>query len=233
MKRYLELIKKDIICLSRYHFLSMVAGLSFFFALLIGLTDFFPPMIYIYFSVFVLPVISFSVNLIIQDQQDENKSEVSIRESTISKIISATLIQLIPIIIYLIVLIFVLNYEFNIILFTLVYLLGALMHIVIGLTLSIIAKTPFALSLSYGVYLIVFSIIPIFYSVGMIPNDFHYLLIISPAYLSGVLFEEIIHPSNNFTLWFPLISVTLQFIYMFIMYRFVISPFIKDYMKLV
>jgi hypothetical protein len=232
MNQMLGLIKRDLLRLAKFHYITILTGLAFFFALLIGLTNLFPPMIYIYFSVFVMPVISFSVNLIVEEQDVTYKNTASPLIRTISKISSATIIQFIPMIIYLIVLLFVLNYQFSIILFILVYLLASAMHIFIGLSLSIIAKTPFAISLSYGVYLIVFSIIPIFYSVGMIPDNFLYLMIISPAYLSGVLFEEIIHPSNQFGFFFPLISVLLQIIYMAVLYRFVIKPFIKHYIKL-
>jgi len=232
MREFYRLVKRDLISLAKYHYITIVAGLAFFFALLIGLTNLFPPMIYIYFSVFVIPVITFSVNLIVDEQEKNREKSLSPLIYTLSKISSAVIIQLIPIIIYLMVLLFVLNYEFSVILFILVYLMASAMHILIGLSLSIIARTPFAISLSYGVYLIVFSIIPIFYSVGMIPDNFLYLMIISPAYLSGVLFEEIIHPSSQFGFLFPFITVLLHIIYIVVLYRFVIKPFIKDYIKL-
>jgi hypothetical protein len=232
MKEFSILVRRDLIRLAKYHYITIITGLAFFFALMIGLTNLFPPMIYIYFSVFVIPVISFSINLIVEEQDTFKENTAWPLLRTLSKICSATIIQLIPIIIYLIVLLFVLNYQFNVVLFILVYLLASAMHIFIGLSLSIIAKTPFVVSLSYGVYLIVFSIIPIFYSVGMMPDNFIYLMIISPAYLSGVLFEEIIHPTNQFGFFFPFISVVLQIIYMAVLYRFVIKPFIKHYIKL-
>lgn len=233
MKKYLSLVLRDLIVLAKYHYISIVAGLSFFFALLIGLTDFFPPMIYIYFSVFIFPVLSFSVNLLVQDHMKERRQGISIHACTLSKIFSATIIQLIPILIFLIVLLGVRSYRFNVLLFILVYLLGSLMHIIIGLSLSIIAKTPFAISLSYGVYLIVFSIIPIFYSVGLIPVNLEYMLIISPAYLSGVLFEGIIHLTPNLGFWLPFISVVLQIVYIYVLYRFVVKPFIQAYINAV
>ena len=178
MKKFLELLKIDFIYYAKYHFISIITVVSLLFGLTIGLTNFLPPMIYIYISVFVIPVLTFSVSLFIEQQQRSNRIEIKKSPPgiyTLGKIVSATLLQFIPMITYLIVLIFVLNYQFNVFSFILVYLLGSAMHIMIGLSLSIIAKTSFALSMSYIVYLIIFSIIPIFYSVDMIPSNINYI----------------------------------------------------------
>lgn len=232
MKKLTDIIKNDLYIYYKYHIIHIITAVSIIFAFTIGLTNFLPPMIYIYMAVFIVPVLTFSISLFIGENHKSNKlHQCPPGIYSLGKILSAVVLQLIPLISFLIVLIGVLSYEFNVFLFLLVYLLGSALHIVIGLSLSIIAKSQFSLSMAYLVYLIVFSVIPIFYSVDMIPNDIKYILIISPAYLSGVLFEAIVHPSQHFEHWFAYLSVFLQLAYLLFLYYFVIKPFSDQYLK--
>lgn len=237
MKNILLTIKNDFAEYKKYHFITILTIISFLFSLLMGVTNLFPPIIYIYISIFILPVITFSVTLFIESQQRTVLPQIVDSQShpsvfAVGKILSATLLQLIPLIFYIIVMVFVLDYSFNIPIFALIYLLASITHIVIGLTLSIIAKSQYALSISYLVYLIVFTIIPIYYSLGIIQSKLNYLLIISPAFLSGILFESLINNSPMMPDWVNYLAVVLQFIYIGILFIFVIKPFIFDYLKL-
>jgi len=112
----------------------------------------------------------------------------------------------------------------------LVYIMGVIVHIIIGLSLSIIAKTSAILSLSYIGYIVIFSLLPILYSNGIIPSSFQYYLIISPAFLSGVLIDYIVSDALNPQLWLIITSVVLQVVYTCLFVRFVISPFFKQYL---
>jgi hypothetical protein len=108
--------------------------------------------------------------------------------------------------------------------------MGVIVHIIIGLSLSIIAKTSRILSLSYLGYIVVFSLLPILYSNGIIPQAFQYYLIISPAYLSGVLVDYIISDALNPEVWLIILSIVLQIVYAVVLIRFVVMPFFKQYL---
>ncbi|MDA3932535.1 MAG: hypothetical protein PF513_07345 [Tenericutes bacterium] len=236
MKKIIDTVKNDFVNYRDYHFLEIMFILTLFFGLLMGLTSLMPPIIYIYLSVFVLPVITFSVSLFIEAQQktvlpnvlDDNHHPSLY---AIGKILSATLIQIIPMIFYLMVMIFVLGLSFNILFFMIVYMLSTVIHIIIGLSLSIIAKTAYTLSLSYLVYLIVFSVIPILYSFDFFSADLSYILIISPAFLSGVLFESLVNQYSMMDPWFNYISLGLILTYIVVLFMYVIKPFIVHYLK--
>lgn len=234
MKQLISSIKFDFKYYYHYHFISIITIISIIFALLIGLTNILHPMIYIYLSVFVVPVLSFSVTLIIEEQQ---KKPVDSSKScpptmyTISKIGSAVILQLIPMTIYLIVLLAVKNYQFNVFYFILVYLTASTIHIMIGFSLSIISKTQLSLSFSYVVYLIVLTFVPIIYSLDKAPTHVNYFLIISPAYLSSVLFEAVLYPSPLIKIWFISLAVILLIGFIVLLFHFVIKPFSCEYLK--
>ncbi|MFW5794297.1 MAG: hypothetical protein ACOCV1_02330, partial [Bacillota bacterium] len=218
MSNLFETVKNDLINYYKYRFLSIIIIISFVFSMFMGLTDLFPPIIYIYISVFILPVITFSVSLLMEAQQKRVLPKLIDKDSkaiifALGKVLSATIIQLIPFLFYTIVLISVLNYNFNVLLFFLIYLLATIMHILVGLALSIIAKSTYSLSLSYFVYLLLFSMMPIFYSYKFIKSDLSYILIISPAYLSGVLFESVVHGYLVASSWLVVLAVLLQLLY--------------------
>jgi hypothetical protein len=101
------------------------------------------------------------------------------------------MLSLIPLLIYLIVLFFVLNVRINYLLFTLTYLLGSFTHILIGFFIAHRTKTIFQLSLTYTIYIILFSLIPFLYLYNFMPEILNYFLIFSPAYLNSILLLNI------------------------------------------
>jgi len=235
MKQLWSMIKNDFKNYRKYHFLSIILLISVLFGFLMAYGRLFPPIIYIYISVFILPVISYSVTLVIAAQQGDlyvSDSDISPHYFAFGKMLSALIVQLIPLLIYIIVFLLALNYSFNLLAFILIYILSSMMHIMIGLSLSMIAKSSFSLSMSYLVYIIVFSIIPIFYSLGFLESKLiNYILIISPAYLSGVIFESIIHQFHAVETWFVYVAVILQLVYIGLLYMFVVKPFIDSYLR--
>jgi len=60
-----------------------------------------------------------------------------------------------------------------------------------------------------------------------------YFLIISPAFLSGVLFENIVFGYLFSDLLLVILAVSLQFVYLFLLIYFVVRPFFKKYLTLV
>jgi len=125
---------------------------------------------------------------------------------------------------------FILNIDFNVFLFLLVYLLAVIMHVTIGTVLAIISKSNSIMSASYIAYIVIFSLIPIFYTQGLIPVAFQYVMVISPAYLSGILFQEIYFGYAYSPEWLIVLAIVLQFIYIFGLTYFIIRPYFKSYL---
>ncbi|MGD9909281.1 MAG: hypothetical protein AB7U79_01600 [Candidatus Izemoplasmatales bacterium] len=221
--------------MKEYKILHIHVAISFLLAALMAFYRNISMANYIYISIFVLPVILFAMLLFIEreDQTVIPKEEGDIDKNQIvfSKIVSSLTLQLIPLFFYIIVITFAYHLHFSYLLFILAFLLGSLLHILIGLTLSIISKTSGVLSFSYLTYIILFSSIPIFYSAGLIPLQFQYALLVSPAYLSGILIDDVLISSVGSSLGIAIISAVLQVIYVLLLSYFIIRPFAKNYLE--
>ena len=192
------------------------------------------PLLFIYITVFILPVIIFATSVYIEYEERTllplAVCDCSSFEIILAKVTSALILLLIPFILYTLVMLFVLHMSYSVILFLLVYLLSAVVHMVIGVVLAITSKSTSIMSIGYIAYIVVFSVTPIFYSSGLIPQFFQYVLIISPAYLSGVLFQEIIFDYAFSSVWLITISILLPIVYIVVLSRFVIRPYFKSYL---
>jgi hypothetical protein len=71
---------------------------------------------------------------------------------------------------------------------------------------------------------------PIFYQEGLIPEFFQYVLIVSPAYLSGVLFQEVVYGYVFSPNWLLVLAVVLQLAYIGLLSYFVVMPYFKSYL---
>lgn len=240
LKDFLVLVWDDIKRLYTYNIILFVGVLSFLFTMFILFLPIFDSTNYLYISIFVLPVIIFSISMFIE--REENTllplitSSVSGLKIVMVKVFAAVVIELIPFIGFVLAMIigrdsnFSNDVNINYFSLLLVYIMGVIVHIIIGLSLSIIAKTSAILSLSYITYIIVFSLLPILYSNGIIPQSFQYYLIVSPAFLSGVLIDYIVSDALNPEIWLIVTSVVLQIVYTVVLIRFVINPFFKQYL---
>jgi hypothetical protein len=198
---------------------------------------FFPqinPLLLVYITVFILPVIILSISIYIESEEQTlfplAICDCSTLEIILAKVLSALMILLIPMILYIIIMYTVLHMNFSIILFILIYLLSAIIHIIIGIVLAIISKSSQIMSISYVGYIVIFSVMPIFYQQGLIPDFFQYILIVSPAYLSGIVFEQIIVGYIHVADWLLVIAILLQLIYIGVFTMFVIRPYFKSYL---
>jgi ABC-type Na+ efflux pump permease subunit len=242
MKHFFRLVWEDLKRFYSYRILHFILVLTFLFGMSMiffpafGLTNF------LYVATFILPVIIFSISLFIEREEKSVSRLVSSSTGTLkiifAKIFAALGLELIPFIGFVIGSL-VLGHSFSndigidyVALFF-AYVLGVLVHIIVGLSLSIIAKSSRILSLSYITYIIVFSIAPILYSNGIIPEGFQYFLIISPAFLSGVLLDTIISDALNPEIWLLWLSVGLQIVYAGVLVTFVIRPFFKQFVLLI
>jgi len=236
LNKFLSIIKSDFHYYYKFGILQTVVILSALFA---GIMAFFPSidvLLFIYVSVFVLPVIIYSVSFFLESEERSlvpiALCDCPVMVPILAKLVSALLMLLIPLLLDILVMTLVLNTHFNIFLFILIYLLAATMHVVVGTVLAIISKSTSIMSVSYIAYIVVFSLIPIFNSHNLIPDSLQYVMVISPAYLSGVLFQEIYYGYAYAAPWLLILAVALQFIYVIVLTYFVIRPYFNSYLML-
>lgn len=234
MESFIRILKNDFNNFIKYKILQIILVLSFLFASIMAFFPRIDPLIFVYITVFIIPVVTFSISIFIENEE-RTLFPLALGKSSsftiiITKLLSSLILLMIPFILYTIVMIFILNMSYNILLFVSVYLLSAIMHITIGIVLAISSKTTSIMSISYVAYIVIFSVMPIFYSEGLIPEFFQYVLIVSPAYLSGVLFQEVIFGYAFSPIWLISLSVILQFVYIFLLLFFVARPYFKSYL---
>ncbi len=231
-KTFFNLVWSDLKRLWSYRIILFIMVLTFLFSIAIVLFPLIDPTNFIYVSIFILPVVVFSISLFIDREEGTLLPFIFSPLKSVflvfSKVISALAVMTIPIVCF-IVAMAVAQYEINFLLLFLAYLLGALLHILIGISLSIISKTSSILSLSYIAYIIIFSLTAILYSNGIIPLRFQYYLIISPAFLSGVLIDNIVAGLAFSEVWLLILAVGLQVLYGVLLSLFIILPYFKQY----
>ncbi len=227
-------LKADLRRFYHYRIFPIVTVIAFAMAVAVG---FFPGLNSanaLYLSVFILPVIvfSFSLNLEIQAGKDRNTLAPAPKPFTLlgAKVLAATIVQLLPLAFIMLAMILVREVRINYLLLTIAYILGVGGHIIIGLSLSIINRSYRLLPLSYIVYILVFCALPIFFSNGLVPIRLQYYLIFSPAYLAGILLDNIIAGTMYSPLWLIILSVILQIGYPILLACFVVQPFFKRYL---
>ncbi len=234
MTNFLSILKNDFKNYIKYNILHIVIAISVIFAGTMAFVTNINAMIFIYITVFILPIIIFSISIYIEKEEHTllplTIAKCTSLEIIISKVTSAMLLLMIPFILYSLVMVFVLNMSINVFLFFLIYILGSLMHIIIGSVLALISKSTQIMSISYIGYIVLFALIPFFYANNLIPTVFQYILVISPAYLSGILFQEIYYGYAFTSTFLIVLAVILQLIYIGLLTYFVIRPYFKSYL---
>ncbi|MFA7560914.1 MAG: hypothetical protein WCY80_02280 [Candidatus Izemoplasmatales bacterium] len=212
MKKLLNLIWKDFLFFIEYRLFYMILLLSLLFGFIIGFFPIVNPLFFIFLSLYIIPVITYSIKHYIDKEEYALSETKKTTENIIVKTVSSFMLNIIPLIIYIIVLVFVLHVRINYFLFILVYFLGSIIHILIGFIIAERAKTIISLSLTYTVYILFFSLIPFLFLYNFMPEIFNYILIFSPAYLNSVLLFniQIGYIFSDVTL--IVISLVLQFL---------------------
>lgn len=233
MKSFFKYLYNDLKYLYEYRIVLFVTILTFVFAMAMAIFPDLDKSNLIYFNIFILPVIIFSISMFIGREEQTllpiNTNELKPIVIVFIKIIAAAIIELLPITAFTIVMRFT-GFETNYFLLFLVYMLGAVIHIIIALSLTIISKKSTTLTLNYLVYILVFSASAILFSNGLIPLSAQYIMLISPAYLSAVLVDNILAISSYSESWLLILAVVLQFVYGFVLVWFVVRPFYKLYL---
>ncbi len=233
MSEFLNLVKKDIWRFYKYRIFHIELGISFLMAVTIGFFKSVNPANFLYLIVLIMPVVIFSFSL----RMDLVSLQLVPRPNQApggfkllgAKLVSATALQLIPFLMFVIVIVFVRKTEIVFSLFLLEYLVAVVLHIVIGLTMATISGSDKTLAFGYMIYIIVFCMGPIFLSNGMIPSKFEYYFIYSPAYLSGVVLDNILAGVMYSPLWLMTTAVFVQIGLIFLLSYFMILPFFRDY----
>ncbi|MDT8336266.1 MAG: hypothetical protein RQ856_00410, partial [Candidatus Izemoplasmatales bacterium] len=215
--------------------LHMTVIISVLFALAMGFFSDIDSLLFVFVSVFIFPVIIHSIILFIEREEDSplpvSLCESKIHEVIIAKILAAITLHLVPFILYILVMLFVLDMNFSIMLFLLTYLLGLIIHVTVGLVITIISKTHVKMLLMYVGYIILFSFLPFISLMNYIRDSIQYLFIFSPAYLSGILFQNIIFGYLYSEQLLVILAIILQLLFSGLLIWFFIKPFYQNHIN--
>lgn len=232
MRSFILNIKNDFNNFIKYRIFHMIIIVSLVFALAMGIFPRIDPALFIYISIFIIPIITHAITLFIEKEEDTLLSKESCEtcyfKVILTKTLSALLLQIIPLVFYLIVFIFVLNVNFNLWLFTLVYLIATIIHIFIGFAITLIAKNYISMVLIYAAFIIFISFIPFLFLMNFIPESLLYLFIFSPGFLFSILFENIIFGYLYSDILLLILAIILPLIYGSLIFFFILKPYYKN-----
>jgi len=231
MKNFKAVFKNDWVNLYKYRIFHMIIIVSIIFVLAMGFFPEINPLLFIYLSLFIIPVISHSITLFIEQEEDTlfpiSEEKRRIYQVLPAILLSAISLQLIPLLFYILIFIFVLNVNFSIILFILTYILSISLHMIIAFAITIMAKSHKLISLTYIGYIIIFSLIPFIYLMNLMPEGLDYVFVFSPAYLAHVLFDNITFGYLFSDKFLIILAVLLQIIVLTMLTLFVIVPYYR------
>jgi hypothetical protein len=234
MKAFGQELHHNLRRLIEYHVVQITIVLSVVFALLMALFPSMDPLNFLSLSLFILPVILYSISTFLSRDDGPVKCSIPSRSpvlcSVCSQLAAASIIQLIPFVLYTTVLL-VRGHQFNVFLFLITFVSGALLHTLIGMVLAITSKTSQQIAYGYLVYVLVFSLTPILYINGIIPYAMQYVMLISPAYVAGLLIDNVLAGVQYSSDWLVWLAVVLEFGGIILLIRFAIVPFFTHYLN--
>lgn len=236
MKHWFTLVKQDILRLYHTRIIHLILILSFLFGMMLSIFPTIDPSNIFYLSMFILPVIVFAVSMYVEKEEQSVYPIACSRKDAVklvlSKVFSSILVMMLPILFFILVLSLRHGNQIQFGLLILGYIVGASLHVLIGLFIAMANRTSKTLAASYITYVLVFSVTPILYANGIIPYSMQYIMIISPAYLSGVLIENILAGVWFSPSWLLILSAVLQVVYIAVLYRVAVIPhFCKYYLS--
>jgi len=227
----IKIIRNDLINFYKYRILHMLIIVSIIFAVATGIFPTIDKLLFIYMSLFILPVITHSILLFIEKEDEtliiKEENDLNLFKLVCGKMASSLILQLIPMVLYLIVIGFVLQADISYILFILVYLLSVFIHILIGQALTILSNNHVKMMLMYIGYIVIFSILPFLALMNVITVNLTYFFMFSPAFLSHILLTNITLGTTYFTSLQVVLSVILLILMSVAIILFIIRPFYK------
>ncbi len=228
MKSFLQELRHVLRRMLDYQIVQITMVLSVVFAVLMAVFPVIDPLNFVSLSLFIMPVILFSIATFLYRDDDpvkcEHPSKHPVRCSVVAQLVASVLIHTLPFIIYTTILV-ARGHHFNIILLFLSFSAAALLHTLIGMVLAITSKTSRQVAYSYLVYILVFSLSPILYINGIIPYSMQYVMLISPAYVSGLLIDNVLAGAQYSSDWLVWLAIVFELGGIFLLIRFAVVPF--------
>jgi hypothetical protein len=214
MKPFGSEVLRDLRRMIDYQVLQITLVLSVVFALMMALLTQIDVVHFISLSVFIVPIIMFSIAAFLrkEDRIEEARHYAGKKPLYLLSVhtISALIVEAIPFLLYSVVLLFVRTSSFSYGLYAITYFSGAILHVLISSYLAMSSKTMRQLAYGYIAYVLVFSMTPILYSNGIIPFAFQYWMLISPAYVSGLLIDNVLTGFQFSSNWLIALASCLQ-----------------------
>ncbi|PKK95940.1 MAG: hypothetical protein CVV59_01125 [Tenericutes bacterium HGW-Tenericutes-4] len=235
LSNVLKLFVADVKRLKKYNILQISLGLTLLYGVLIYFTSAEEAQTLVSLLVFVdvsmMSIIMLGAGLFFEKQEGSLKSvmvsPVKLSEIVIAKTMSAVLLSFITATILSAVAIIFHSANINVLLLLLYATLGATVHIVIGFLLTIFSKDFNSLLVNYMIFVFIFTLPALFYSLGVIPSNLYFLILLSPSYVTQVL----INTSINITppLWEHLFAILYSVTIIAVLYKTVIYKKFKNY----
>ena len=207
LNKIFKMFVEDVKRLKKYNILQISLALAFVYGILIYFTsaeeaEAIVPLL-VFVDVTMMSIIMLGASLFFEKQEGSLKSmmvsPVSLAEVIIVKTMSAVLLSLITGVVLSAVAIIAHGAAINVGLLLLYAILGATVHIMIGFAMVIISRDFNALLINYVIYVFIFTLPALFFSLGIIPESVDYLLYISPSYVAQLLINTSVGASITAT----------------------------------
>lgn len=228
MKRFWNEVVHDLKRMIDYQVLQITLVLSLVFAAMMALMPSIDAIHFFSLSLFIVPIIMFSIATFLRKEElTEEGVPCSVKLAAFhlgSHAVSALIVETIPFVLYGLVMVLFRSSAFSFPLYVLAYFSGAFLHVLIAMYLALTSQTLRQLALGYIVYVLVFSMTPILYANGIIPYLFQYWMLISPAYVSGLLLDNVLTGIQFSSDWLIALSAVIQVSGILLLFRFALIP---------
>ena len=235
LNNVLKLFVADALRLKKYNILQISLGLAVLYGVLVYFSSAAEAQLLVTLLVFVdatmMSIIMLGASLFFEKQEGSLKSvlvaPVNLSEIIISKIMSAVMLSFITAIVLSVVAILAHGAAINLGLLLLYATLGASVHVVIGLVLVIKSRDFNSLLVNYMLFVLVFTLPALFYSIGIIPASLKWIIYISPSYVAQMLINTSIGIIPSLIEHFLGIAYLIALI--IVIYKFYVSKKFKEY----
>lgn len=235
LNNILKLFVADIKRLKKYNILQISVFLAIVYSAVIYFTSAEEAKALVTLLVFVdvsmMSIIMLGAGLFFEKQEGSLKSvlvaPVKLVEIVIAKMMSAVLLSFITATILSMVAIVVHSANINVGLLLLYATLGATVHVSIGFLLTIFSKDFNSLLINYMIFVFAFTLPALLYSLGVIPNNLYFLILLSPSYVTQLLINTSV--GLNPPLWEHIFAIFYSAVIIFVLYQTVIRTKFKNY----
>ena len=235
LSNILKLFIADVKRLKKYNILQI----SFFLAILYGAIIYFTSKeeaeafvtLLVFVDVSMMSIIMLGAGLFFEKQEGSLKSvmvaPVKLLEIVVSKIMSTVLLSFLTATILSLVAILAHSASINVAVLLLYVTLGATVHVSIGFLLTIISKDFNSLLINYMIFVFIFTLPALLYTLGVIPSNLYFLILLSPSYVTQLLINTSVGAS--IALGEHLFSLFYSVAIIVVLYQTVIRKKFKNY----